>query len=155
MTDEDRAHLGLPTETTRFVATDDVDPFDSEVAPDAVKLYVDGDLLDRLATATNSSVAKHVQRQLFLDAVTATVFAAHRALIEQPDLAEQSVDDFEGSLVHRLTGIVAGQGTDARGREGRQVAFRRLKDSPTVLVAQIEAAIGLKKDMLDSFGGVR
>lgn len=154
MTDDDRRHLGIPKEAARFATLDDEDPFDVEPAPDIVKLYVDGELLDRLAVAAGTPVGKHLQRQLFLDATTAIVFAAHRRLMEDPDLASQHVDDFRGSLVHKLTELIAGKGSDASSRDTRQREYQRLQDAPGAFIAQIEARTGVRKDMLASFGDV-
>lgn len=155
MTDDDRRHLGIPNETARFATLDDEDPFDVEPVGDIVKLYVDGELLDRLAVAAGTPVGKHLQRQLFLDATTAIVFAAHRRLMEDPDLGSQHVDDFRGSLVHKLTELVAGKGSDAVSRDDRQREYQRLRDTPGAFLAQVEARTGVRKDMLASFGEVR
>ena len=155
MTDEDREHLGIPKDTARFATLDDGDPFDPEPANDVVKLYVDGDLLDRLAVAAATPVGKHIQRQLFVDATSAIVFAAQRRLAEDPGLRSQHVDDFRGSLVHKLTEVVAGKGVDSATQDLRQSEYRRLCDAPTTFIAQIEAKTGMRKDMLASFGDVR
>ena len=154
MTDEDREHLGIPKDTARFVTLDDGDPFDVDPAADIVKLYVDGDLLDRLAVATSTPVGKHIQRQLFLDATSAIIFAAHRRLAQDPGLGSQHVDDFRGSLVHKLTEVVASKGMDTASCDQRQTEFRRLRDTPTAFLAQIEAKTGMRKDMLASFGDI-
>jgi len=155
MTDEDREHLGIPKDAARFVTLEDNDPFDVEPGSDVVKLYVDGDLLDRLAVAAATPVGKHIQRQLFLDAASAIVFAAHGRFSQEPTLEAQHIDDFRGSLVHKLTELIAGKGTDAATRDLRQVEFRRLCDMPTAFIAQIEAKTGMRKDMLASFGDVQ
>ena len=154
MTDDDREHLGIPKDTARFVTLDDGDPFDIDPPTDIVKLYVDGDLLDRLAVATSTPVGKHIQRQLFLDATSAIVFAAHRRFAEDPGLGTQHVDDFRGSLVHKLTEVVASKGMDSASRDQRQTEFCRLRDTPTAFLAQIEAKTGMRKDMLASFGDI-
>jgi hypothetical protein len=155
MTDEDREHLGVPKETARFATLDDNDPFDPEPATDVVKLYVDGDLLDRLAVAAGTPVGKHIQRQLFVDATAAIVFAAHGRLAEEPSLRTQHVDDFRGSLVHKLTEVVAGSATDAVAPDLRQAAYQRMCDAPTTFIAQIEAKTGIRNDMLVSLEDVR
>lgn len=155
MTDDDRHQLGIPADTTRFATLDDGDPFDVDPPSDIVKLYVDGELLDRLAVAANTPVGKHVQRQLFVDATSAIVFAAHRRLADEPSLRSQHVDDFTGSLVHKLTEVIAGKARDAATRDARQVEFRRLCDQPTAFVAQVEAKTGMRRDILESFGDVR
>jgi hypothetical protein len=155
MTDDDRAQLGIPDDTARFATLDDGDPFDRQPPTDIVKLYVDGELLDRLAVAANTPVGKHIQRQLFVDATSAIVFAAQRRLAEEPELRSQHVDDFSGSLVHKLTEVIAGKATDSMTRDRRQTEFRRLCDQPTAFVAQVEAKTGMRRDMLESFGDVR
>jgi len=155
MTDDDREQLGVPDEVARFATLDDGDPFDREPPSDIVKLYVDGELLDRLAVAASTPVGKHIQRQLFVDATSAIVFAAQGRLAEEPTLRSQHVDDFAGSLVHKLTEVIAGKATDSSTCELRQVEFRRLCDQPTSFIAQVEAKTGMRRDMLDSFGDVR
>lgn len=152
MTDADREHLGLPRDTVRFVTLDDADPFDSELRSDVVKLYVDGELLDRLAVAASTAAGRQIQRQLFVDAATAIAFAAQRRIREDPQLGQQHVDDFRGSLVHKLTELIAGKGTDATTQDRRQTEFQRLRDDPTAFIAQVEAKAGMKKDMLASLG---
>lgn len=155
MTDEDRQHLGIPSDVARFATLDDGDPFDREPPADIVKLYVDGELLDRLAVAAGTPVGKHIQRQLFVDATSAIVFAAQRRLADEPTLASQHIDDFGGSLIHKLTEVIAGKSTDSATRDARQVEFRRLCEQPTAFVAQIEAKTGMRRDMLESFGDIR
>ena len=155
LTDDDREHLGIPKDVTRFATLEDNDPFDREPAADVVKLYVDGDLLDRLAVAAATPVGKHIQRQLFVDATAAIVFAAQKRLAEEPSLRKQHVDDFVGSLVHKLTEIVASKGVDSTARDLRQTEFRRLCDAPTAFLAHVEAKTGMRDDMLASFGDVR
>lgn len=155
MTDDDRDHLGIPKDAARFATLDDADPFDLDPGSDVVKLYVDGDLLDRLAVAAATPVGKHIQRQLFLDAASAIVFAAHRRFSQEPELETQHVDDFRGSLVHKLVELVAGKGMDSASQDHRQTEFRRLRDAPTAFIAQIEAKTGMRKDMLASFGEIR
>lgn len=155
LTDDDRERLGIPKDGTRFATLEENDPFDREPSPDIVKLYVDGDLLDRLAVAVSTPVGKHIQRQLFVDVMTVIVLATQRRLAETPELRKQHVDDFSGSLVHKLTEIVAGKGLDASARDLRQTAFRRLCDAPTVFLAHLEAKTGMRAEMLASFGDIR
>lgn len=154
-TDEDRAHYGLSQETARFVTLDDGDPFDPEPGPDMVRLYVDGDLLDRLATATATAIGKQLQRQLFLDAVSAIVFAAQRRLREDPTLVNQDVHDFQGSLVTKLTEMIVGRGRDTASREARQAEFRRMLLDPMAFISRLEARTGIRKDMLAAFEETR
>lgn len=155
LTEDDRALLGIPKDVTRFATLGDNDPFDRDPSSDVVKLYVDGDLLDRLAVAAATPVGKHIQRQLFVDATAAIVFAAQKRLAEDPSLRKQHVDDFKGSLVHKLTEIVAGKGMDSTARDLRQREFRRLCDAPTAFLAHLEAKSGMREDMLASFGDIR
>ena len=152
MTADDRKQLGVPDDVARFATLDDGDPFDREPPDDIIKMYVDGELLDRLAVAAATPVGKHIQRQLFVDATSAIVFAAQGRLSEEPTLRSQHVDDFNGSLIHKLTEVIAGKATDSSTRELRQAEFLRLCDQPTSFIAQIEAKTGMRRDMLDSFG---
>lgn len=154
LTDVDRERFGLPRDVSRFVTLEDHDPFEPDAADSALKLYVDGDLLDRLAVAASTPVGKHIQRQLFLDAASAVVVAAQARLRTQPSLRTQDVDDYRGSLVHRMVELVAGRGNDESTRAARQIAFSQLCDAPMTFLAHVEAKTGMRKDMVASFGDI-
>lgn len=155
MTDDDREQLGLPRDTVRYTTLDDGDPFDTDPASDMVKLYVDGDLLDRLAVSAGTPAGRQIQQQLFLDAATAIVFAAQRRFRESPELGTQHVDDFRGSLAHRIVEYVAGRGGDASSKERRQNALRQMRDDPVVLLAHLEARTGIRRELISSLGAAR
>ena len=95
-----------------------------------MKLYVDGELLDRLAVAAATPAGRQVQRQLFIDAAVAIAFAAQRRFRAEPALGLQHVDDFRGSLVHKLTELVAGKGTDPATSDRRQIELPETCDDP-------------------------
>jgi hypothetical protein len=152
MTDADRDDLGLPVDTSRFATLDDGDPFDVDPGPEAVKLYVDGELLDKLVVASATPVGRHIQRQLFLDAASAIVFAAQQRLAEGDASSNLHVDDLRGSLVHKLVEFIAGRGADTESRDLRQLEFRRLQEAPVAFLARVEATVGMRRDMLASLG---
>lgn len=155
LTDEDREQFGLSKDVLRFVTLDDADPFDPDPGPEAVKLYVDGILLDRLSTAAATNMGRQLQKQLFVDAVAAIVFRTHQRMQEDPSLGRSAVDDFGGSLVHKLAEFIGGRGSDTDSVAIRQGAFRTLRDDPMHFLAEIEARTGLRKDMLASFEETR
>lgn len=155
LTDDDRERLGLTQDTARFATLDDGDPFDPDPPADSVKLYVDGELLDRLALSAGTSIGRYVQRQLFLDAVSTIVFAVQQRLREDPMLGDQHIDDFRGSLVHRLTEIVAGKRMDSVTQDRRQREFAGIRDDPAAFIARVEAKTGMRKDLLESLGEFR
>lgn len=152
MTDEDRENFGLPSGTMRYVDLDDVDPFDREPSRDALKLYIDADLMDRLHMSSSTPVAKYVQKQLFVDSTSAILFAAHKRLAEDPQLRGQSIEDFRGSLVHKLTELLSTKSTGQDGVQQRQIEFQRICNNPTQVLALVEAKAMVRSDMLNAFG---
>lgn len=146
LTDADRERLELPKDTSRFATLEDQDPFDSDPSPNALRLYVDEELLDRLAVTATTPVGRQLQRQLFLDSVTAIVFAACDRVRRTPSLGENHIDDFEGSLIHRVVSMLAGK--DKAGQDDRQALFHRLMDEPVTFLAAVEAEVGMRGEIL-------
>ena len=108
LTDELRGELGLDPQTTKYALVDpEVSVFDADVPADAVSVYIDEGLLDRLAVVAHSPIGKQLQRQLFLDAVWAIAMKA---------LAEITADDALCSCRRRR---VRRQPRPRPGRDGR------------------------------------
>jgi hypothetical protein len=146
LTDLDRDRMGLPRETSRFATLEDQDPFDPDPGPNSLRLYVDEELLDRLAVAASTPAGRQLQRQLFLDAVTAIVFSTIDRVREAPELADSHIDMFEGSLTHRIVSLLGGKGLGLQ--DDRQVAYRSLLEEPVTFLARVEAEAGLRQEIL-------
>lgn len=146
LTDADRERLGLPKETSSFATLEDHDPFDPEGAMSALRLYVDEEVLDRLAVASTAPAGRQLQGQMFLDAVGAIVHSAMGRVRRSPDLLEHHIDEFEGSLTHRVVSMVAGKG--AHAKDSRQAAYRLMFDDPVSFLARVEAEIGMRSEIL-------
>lgn len=147
LTPGDRERFGLPEDATHYVTLEDTDPFDPEPGPTALRLHIDEELLDRLAIATSSKVGRHIQRRMFMSAIEAVVFAALEKLRENPEAITRHVDDFAGSLLHRVVSMAGGRGTDDAAR--RQELFRRLLRDPALFLMDVETMIGSRRELLD------
>jgi hypothetical protein len=151
LTDEDRSQLGLPQDVIRFVKLEG-SPVLAGISDDVVQLYVDQDLLAQLTAAPNSPAARSFQRQLFLDAIRAVVTAA----IRQSDFDGMTMGDLEGSIVGRLVTRLAGRrpGEPEGVLEGRRDLYLTLlRDEPERFLAEVEARINPKSDLVLSISG--
>ena len=150
--DDLRDDLGLDRSTVRYVAVDDsASTLDPDAPADAVKVYVDADLLDRLGVNSRTPVGIELQRRLFLDAATAVVMASIRELHADPTLGHADVDEFKGGLLHGLIEMTAGRDTDGPGNRARNAAFRLMQDDPGRFLARIDARVGSRRDVLEIF----
>lgn len=142
LTDEDRTELGLDPDVTKYARVDpEISVFDTDVPADAVSVYVDEGLLDRLAVAAETKVGKYVQRQIFLDVAWAIAARAQSEIHETPALAGAAIDDFSGSLVHGLVIMAAGVGMTAETQAVRESHFRDLARDPAKFLANLEGRL--------------
>lgn len=152
LTDELRTELELDSDTTRFASIDgDQSVFSSEVPPDAVKLYVDDTLLDRLAVAAHSPMGKQMQRQMFLDAAWAITIKAISQLSAGEVSEHADVDEFSGSLVHGLVEMVGGRGTSDEAVRSRNDYYRSMVQDPAKFLANLEAKMASPRDVAEIF----
>lgn len=151
LTDELRSELGLAPSTLRYAqVSPDVSVFDSEVPADAVLVYVDEIVLDRMSNEAASAVGKHLQRQLFMDAAGAIAVRAAIEVASPTASPPVDIDDHRGSLVHAVVGIVAG--ADGVDGAGRHEVFRRMLEDPVRFVSNLEARLVSRRDVLAMFG---
>ena len=152
LNDERRAELGLDPHTTRFATIDEYQSvFAPEVPSDAVKLYVDDGLLDRLAVAAYTPMGKQLQRQMFLDAAWAIAIKAIAELGTDDMSAHADVDEYVGSLVHSLVGMLGGRAGSPEANSSRNAQFNILINEPARFVANLEAKLATKRDVLEIF----
>jgi hypothetical protein len=152
LSDSERTELGLDINTMRFAQVDEgVSVFQHEVPPDAVRVYVDEGLLDRLAIVAQTPLGKQLQRQLFLDAAWAIVMRAISEVAAAQVAPHADVDEFRGSLVHGLVEMVAGRGGDSTSVRARNDRFRLLVDHPGKFLSNLEARLATRRDVLEIF----
>lgn len=152
LTDERRIELGLDPNVTKYAAVDpETSVFDPDVPADAVLVYIDEGLLDRLSVAAHSSIGKQLQRQLFLDAAWAIAARVRTELRDEPGREDASVDDFAGSLVHGLVGMSGGRGSSSEAVRARNDRYRELIDDPAKFLSNLEARLASRRDVLDLF----
>lgn len=153
LTDELRSELALDHEVTKFACIDpDISVFDQEVPADAVLVYIDDLLLDRLSVAARTAVGKQVQRQLFLEAAWAIAARAQQEIREDPSLIRAAIDEFTGSLIFGLVVMLAGGGTDDASQNARDLRYRELLRDPARFLSNLEARLASRRDVMSMFG---
>jgi hypothetical protein len=152
LTDELRGELGLDPQVTKYARVDpEVSVFDAEVPADAVSVYIDEGLLDRLAVVANSPIGKQLQRQLFLDAVWAIAMRAIAEISADDGLGHADVDEFDGSLVHGVVEMVGGRTKDSAGARSRNDRYRQLVEDPARFLSNLESRLASRRDVMDLF----
>jgi hypothetical protein len=146
LTDDVREEHGLGPRTVRFVDVDD--PLLPGGADDALSVYVDSDVLARLAANTYTAGSRYFQRQLFLDAMTATIHRSSQAL-EHEDV---SYTDGEDSLLGRLVRQMSRRGEQV-DEEVAQSYWGMARDQPERLIGILESWLPeFKASLLDALG---
>lgn len=152
LTDDLRAELGLDHDVTKYARVDpEISVFDHDVPADAVMVYIDESLLDRLSVAARTVAGKQVQRQIFLDAAWAIANRAQSEVLEAEHLFAAAIDEFAGSLAHGLVVMLAGAGGDAEARRSREAHFRQLVHDPAKFIANLEARLASRRDVMALF----
>ncbi len=149
LTAEVRERHGLSSKTMRLVLVEN--PLSRDVGPDGVELYVDELILAEIAQSPHTPGARSLQRQLFLDAMWATVISASKQLDEIP----LSYDDIEGSIVGRLLDrLTEGHQDESERSDARDGLLNELRSRPSVFIARVEALIAdLIKQVSNSIRG--
>lgn len=146
--DEKRKLFSLSPDTLRFAHVDG--PLDPEQGDNTIVLYVDQELLARLALAPMTKGAKAFQAQLFLDAMTALIYTASAEMNREPQ-EYGSISDIEGSICDRVLQRLAGKDSQAK-----EIFFEKTKTDPTLVVAHIEGLLpDLQKNLSSILSGVQ
>lgn len=141
LTDELRKEFKLPEGTNRYVRVDGATV--PGVGEESVELYVDEELLGQLSEFKSTFGAIALQRQLFLDALSAIAFESLR----EPDFQDKSIDELEDSLCGRVVRLVAAAGlkdTATVRRDKEEGALNMLRDDPARFLAHLEAECDTK-----------
>lgn len=152
LTDELREEHGLETNVTKYARVDpEVSVFQTDVPSDAVSVFIDEGLLDRLAVVAHSPMGKQLQRQLFLDAAWAIATATLAEATADPALLHADVDEFRGSLVHGLVEMVAGRALDDAAVRARNDRYRELLEDPARFLSNLESRLATRRDVMELF----
>lgn len=149
LTDEVRSRHNLNSKTMRLVLVED--PLSGDVGPDGIELYVDELILAEIAQAPHTPGARALQRQFFLDAMSATVITASKQL-EQSSL---SYDEIEGSIVGRiLDRLTESHQSESERSDARDGLLNELRSRPSVFLARVESLVAdLIKQVSNSIRG--
>lgn len=149
LTDEIRAEKGLAKDTIRYVEIEPELLLDEDL-PASVTLFLDEHLLAILNGTPNTSAARSLQRQLFLDVIGAV-------LRDAPGKDGLELADLDGSVLGRIIDAAAGAGT--RGEDGdagtarREAALADFKTRPSRFMARMEAKVEPRDDLKASLLG--
>jgi hypothetical protein len=143
LTPELRSALSLPYNVWRYVETEDpLEPADVE---HGVRLYVDESILTSLAARPNTPGAKTVQRQLFVDVVSAVVGEASRRLNDSVTLGDRDLGE---TLLGTLVDVACKHGEPTR--EGAQGYWlQMIATSPSRFIANLESWVGAGASVAD------
>lgn len=146
LTDEIRAQLKLPTKTVRYVDLDDHDPFEPFAdQPTQPILYIDEDLLAELGASRQTATNRALQYDMALDFVATVLY---HVSMRSDELKEKSLDDLESTLLGEIIRRVAGP-----GKADQQILFNLIRTEPRKAVAHAEAAIDMRRPLIDSLKG--
>jgi hypothetical protein len=140
LTDDERARIGLPSKTLRYVALED-SPLQVS-ATSTVNLYVDSELLARLKREPRKNWAKAFTDQLATDVLSAI---ALRALAD-PDVREADWTGVSETLLGGLIEMIDGRptGDEAETTNNRQRLLEELRERPHRFLALIEGACEMR-----------
>jgi hypothetical protein len=146
LSDEVRDHYGIAPDAVRFITfEEDESPLDPGTSEGALLMYVDTDVLARLAAGANKAASELFQLQLFLDAVVVILEVA------------RADERFESMVLSDLDDSLFGRMIDGFSRNAKQTSEEReavangllslAKESPDVFMTHVEHAIGLRKTL--------
>lgn len=140
--DEQRKRLGLHDKTVRYVEIDDAGLIADAADLSTLDVWVDAELLAQLNANSRSPAAEALQRQIFIDAVSAIVYSASRLL------DSQTYSDLEETIVGRVIDLVAGS---KASDDAKDSAVNMVKNNPARFVALTEGVIDFGRSALALF----
>lgn len=144
LTPEIRQKYLLPDETVRFVTFEDEEsPLDADSSETALLMYLDADMLAKMAVGSSKPGSQLFQLELFLDAVRTIVDRAHA----DERLFGSTLDDLRNTLMGRLIeGVSKRPGvSNEQRRIDMENALELLKIRPLSFLGRVEATIGYRK----------
>jgi len=144
---EKKTSLGIPVSTARYI-TLSTSPLELDTSEDDVEMWVDADLLAQMSAMPKSKGSLALQRQLFIDAVSAIVVAAMRSEGDEdvPTLRTCTWPDIEKSLLGRVIGAMAPPSRDEAERVANRSRYLEiLRSDPARFLAYAEERAGVSK----------
>jgi hypothetical protein len=140
-----KTELRLPQSTARYIRIVS-SPLDVATTEEDVEMWIDSGLLARMSSMPKSKGSMALQRQLFVDAVSAIVSAAHRSDYDNdmPELATVIWPDIEKSLLGRVIAALAPGDRDEVKRDSIRADYLELmKRDPSCFIAYAEDHCGI------------
>jgi hypothetical protein len=147
LTPEIRAKYVLPDETVRYVTLEgDESPLDPDSSETTLLMYVDADVLAKMAVGSSKPGSQLFQLELFLDAIRTIVERS----VDDERLRVSTIDELGNTLIGRLIegmGRRPGQSLEQR-RVDMENLLELLRTKPLSFLGRVEATVGYRK-MLD------
>lgn len=144
LNDEQRTKLRLPKAVARYLDMSDHEPlqnYDNTYPP---TFYVDEELLAMLNARPNSKLSRFLQIQLVQDFILGVI---NSPAVQEEDSTDLDWGDLANTLIGRILNFVAGARASAAQRMD---LFEEIKKDPSRVAARVEAAIGIRKELLDA-----
>lgn len=143
-----RSDNELPANTVRFIEVE-VDGLLEAVPDDAVRLYVDDQVLSTMNQSPQTPAARSFQRQLFMDVMAAIVRVAPKV----PDFDLLTTEAIADTLLGRVVATAA-RALPELGAGADEKALHHLRHRPEVFIALLEDAVKPRDDLRHAIGGI-
>ena len=137
--------LKLPAATTRYITMGLASPLDHSIDENSLQMYVDVELLALMSAMPRSRASKALQQQLFVDSISAVVWAARDNRSDGvPDLDTCTWSEIEESLLGKIVKALAPKSADPKAQaRGCSNLLDLLRSDPARFIARAEAVSGL------------
>lgn len=140
LTAQVKRDLGLSPKAMRYITLGDASPLSEDITEDSVEVWFDADLLAKASAISTGKASMAMQRQLFVDGVTAVVHAAR----VDPDLATAGWTDVKNTLLGRVVLAVAPtSGTEEVRNAACASYLQMIKTDAAQFLSFAEEAAGL------------
>lgn len=138
LTNDMRRSFGIPSWAARHVVVHD--PLVPYEDAQVIEIYVDEEVLQQLAHRPTTAAAAYLQRQLFLDAMSAVLLEASASDLLDGCSWGDVQDTLLGRLLHRIAGPASEQ-TDNEHRARCESLLRLLSTEPSKVLSWVESLI--------------
>jgi hypothetical protein len=140
-----KKELGIAPSTARYI-TMSSSPLDEGVSEDEVEMWIDADLLAQMSAMPKSKGSMALQRQIFVDAVSAIIYSAQKPSddADVPLLKSCTWPDIEKSLLGRVISALAPNSKDPAERLLNQTAYLEMvRNDPAKFLTFAEHLCGV------------
>lgn len=137
--------LGIAPSTARYI-TMSSSPLDESVTEDDVEMWIDADLLAQMSAMPKSKGSIALQRQIFVDAVSAIVYSSQLPSedADVPLLKSCAWPEIEKSLLGRVISALAPNSKDGAERLANQSAYLEMvRNEPAKFLTFAEHLCGV------------